>query len=203
MKRLDYLSTIAYSTKATLNHTFSRAQEAAELQGCFVECGIGAGAQIGAMALAAPGKQIYAFDSFEGIPMAGPHDKTQPGIGAHNGKGELVSSGISAHSIENVRGNLRKAGINDRNITYIKGWFQYTVPEFSKPIALLRLDGDLYESTKVCLQHLLPLVVLGGIVIIDDYSLEGCRKACDEFGLKGVIVPGSGGVMFFYKNDVT
>ena len=47
---------------------------------------------------------------------------------------------------------------------------------------MLRLDGDWYESTRVCLEHLHDLVVPGGFVIIDDYGYwEGCRRAVDEF----------------------
>lgn len=192
---MQKLYDIAYSFKVTVNHTYDCAMRAPE--GLCVECGVGAGAQIGAMLLA--GRTVIGFDSFEGIPMAGPHDTTQPGIGEHNGSGSLISSGIASHSTDNVLGNLHKSGISADSLTLVKGWFQYTVPEFRGDIALLRLDGDLYESTKVCLEHLLPQVVKGGIVIIDDYALDGCRKACDEYGLSGEIVEGSGGVMWFVK----
>ena len=68
---------------------------------------------------------------------------------------------------------------------YHIGWFQQTVPavhELIGPIAILRLDGDWYASTKVCLEYLFKNVVKGGIVIIDDYGYyEGCRRAVDEF----------------------
>ncbi len=47
-------------------------------------------------------------------------------------------------------------------------------------IAVLRLDGDLYDSTKVCLEQLEPLVSRGGWVIVDDFNLSGCRKAVLE-----------------------
>ena len=51
-----------------------------------------------------------------------------------------------------------------------------------KSISILRLDGDLYESTKVCLEYLYPKVTKGGFVIIDDYeNLDGCRKAVHEY----------------------
>ena len=64
---------------------------------------------------------------------------------------------------------------------YHPGWFHETVASMMQtPIAVLRLDGDLYESTKVCLEHLLPLVSPGGWVIIDDFDLSGARKAVLE-----------------------
>ncbi|MGE3153974.1 MAG: TylF/MycF/NovP-related O-methyltransferase [Nitrospiraceae bacterium] len=70
-------------------------------------------------------------------------------------------------------------------IHYHVGWFQDTlrvVPESIESIALLRVDGDWYESTKICLARLVPLVSPGGIVVIDDYGKwPGCRKALDEF----------------------
>jgi hypothetical protein len=49
-------------------------------------------------------------------------------------------------------------------------------------IAILRLDGDWYASTRVCLEHLYDKVVRGGFIIVDDYGCyEGCKKAVDEF----------------------
>ena len=65
------------------------------------------------------------------------------------------------------------------------GWFQETLralPAGFGAIALLRIDGDWYESTKICLDVLFPKVVSGGIVVIDDYGKwSGCREAVDEF----------------------
>lgn len=66
----------------------------------------------------------------------------------------------------------------------VKGMFQDTLPNYWNEIgdiAVLRLDGDWYESTKCCLEWLYDNVLDGGYVIIDDYNLVGCRKALDEF----------------------
>lgn len=199
---LEKLQQIAYSYPATLWNTFEMAINASVLPGVFIECGVGAGAQIGAMCLALQdlnvNKKVIGFDSFEGIPMAGPNDLTQPGIGPHKNNGELISSGITVHSVDNVRSNLKKSGVI-YPVELIKGWFQNTVPRWKGDIALLRIDGDLYESTKVCLHYLLPQVVNGGVVIIDDYALHGCRKACDEYGIKGVPVEDGHGPIYFIK----
>jgi len=63
-------------------------------------------------------------------------------------------------------------------------WFQDTVPEAAPKIgsiALLRLEGDLYDSTLICLRNLYPLVIKGGFVIIDDWGMVGCRRACQDY----------------------
>jgi hypothetical protein len=71
-----------------------------------------------------------------------------------------------------------------QNFTTVQGWFSETVPgyNFNEPIAVLRLDGDWYESTMVCLEHLYPLVVKGGLIVIDDYYMwDGCARAVHEY----------------------
>ena len=212
-KKLNQAASIAYSTKQTILNTYNLAKEMMQIEGCFVECGIGAGSQIMAMQLASQGsKEIYAFDSFEGIPMAGEHDETQPGIGEikHDKyaplRERLVSSGITSHSESSVVSNFNQFGISLENIHLVKGWFQDTLSGYDTgSISLLRLDGDLYESTMVCLENLYPLLVIGGVCIIDDYALEGARKAVrDYFNINGNIpkmieVDGGMGVEYFYK----
>ena len=70
-------------------------------------------------------------------------------------------------------------------VHYHKGFFQTTVPAAAGgigPIALLHLDGDWYDSTRVCLAHLYDRVVSGGLITIDDYgAYDGCRRAVDTF----------------------
>lgn len=187
--------TVAYSTQKGLKHGFLSAQWVAEhsIPGCVVECGVANGAQVGMMSrgLSDSGQRrvFHLFDSFEGIPMAGPNDAEQPGIGrpVHDVnaplRDRLVSSGVSAASQEQVLANLKAWGC-DHDYRLHKGWFQDTLPAASASIgsiALLRLDGDLYESTEVCLRLLGPLVSKGGLIVIDDYALAGCAKAVHEY----------------------
>lgn len=182
----------AYATMNGLRHGYLSAKYIADAKvpGAVVECGVAKGAQIGMMSRALrdanDARRFHLFDSFEGIPMAGPKDTEQPGIGAiqHDVNAPLCerlkSSGVSSCSAEQVAENLRKWGcVGD--FQYHEGWFQDTVPDFAEPIALLRLDGDLYESTMVCLEYLYPLVALGGLVVIDDYALGGCATAVNEY----------------------
>lgn len=177
-----------YSTEETLNFTYKVSNDLIKqnIEGCFIECGVAAGSQIGAMKQAImdnkSDKIIYGFDSFEGIPFATKNDTEQPGIGKIDKTklGILETTGISSHSVESVMENFKLWKLSLNNVFLIKGWFQDTIKDKSKEIdkiALLRLDGDLYESTKIPLEHLFKKVVKGGYVIIDDWNLAGCRKA--------------------------
>jgi hypothetical protein len=177
-----------YSSKETLQFTYDCAKMLLNTDGVFVECGVASGSQIGAMAECLKDnnqvRTIYGFDSFQGIPFAGEYDLDQPGIGAKDESklGLLESSGISSHSKQEVLNNFKRWGLSTDNLKLIEGWFENTIPGFEiEPIALLRLDGDLYSSTKVCMEHLFPKMVSGGILIIDDYLLPGSRKAINEF----------------------
>lgn len=220
---IENISHIAYSYKMTVWNTYDITKKCIDdgIPGVFVECGVGAGAQIAAMQLANQGsREIYAFDSFEGIPLAGVHDDSQPGIGKINHDpalpilDRLVSSGITSHSVDNVKKNITRLGYSINNITFIKGWFQDTIPKNDiKEIAVLRLDGDLYESTLICLQYLYPKVTKGGFVIIDDYSLPGARKAFEDYKKSDLwieytltiplnkVPPDANGVVWFQKQD--
>lgn len=192
--RLDPIWESAYTTRTGLKHGYLCAKYVSDhkIPGVIVECGVANGAQVGMMARAMDDagdqRAFHLFDSFDGIPLAGPHDADQPGIGKprHDVNAPLCerlkSSGISIGKLENVRANVAKWS-KWQSFTFHKGWFQDTLPALKDfpPIALLRLDGDLYESTAVCMQYLYPLVVDGGLIVIDDYGLPGCALAVDEY----------------------
>jgi hypothetical protein len=169
------------------------------LAGSFVECGTWKGGAVGLMALAnlAHGRErrpLHLFDSFESIPEP---DEAVDGAKA---AGEARASGggtqgrlVPICDFYQSKGTLQVnrqlleeiIGYEPQFLHYHPGWFQDTLPQVGPsvgPIAILRLDGDWYASTKVCLEHLFHQVVSGGFVIIDDYGCyEGCRKAVDEF----------------------
>jgi hypothetical protein len=191
---------VAYSTRETIENTkyFTDVVLNNNVPGVFVECGVAAGAQIGAMQeqlLKKEKRWIYGFDSFEGIPLASEEDDQQPGVPGpkpeikYKDKRELLrSSGITVHSKENVQIAIKKWFPNNYdNIVLVKGWFQDTLPLYTTVlkqlggIALLRLDGDLYESTRVSLENLYPLLNTNGILIVDDWELLGCKRACEEY----------------------
>jgi hypothetical protein len=162
--------------------------EAAGLPGAIVECGVFKGGTSGVMAAASSSaREIWLFDSFEGLPQPTEAD----GLKAHEYANGRSTGALSA--IDQCVGPLASVQelffdvlrVDPRRVQIRKGWFQETLPEARHevgPIAVLRLDGDWYESTRVCLENLYDLVPSGGFVIIDDYGYwEGCRRAVDEF----------------------
>lgn len=195
---LKYAEQIAYSSKEVLRFTFDQAVKYKDSPGVYVECGVAAGAQIIAMAAGAPNKTIYAFDSFEGIPLPSNKDDQMPGIKfltkeeqsklPNPGEQVLESSGATSVSLEDFFSHIRDSGIPEEtalNIFPVRGWFEEKVPAYAQHaidnIAILRLDGDLYNSTYVCLKYLYPKVIKGGLVIIDDWALPGCRQAVVDY----------------------
>lgn len=211
IKQIDkFMPVYSNPPKAAIYNTFLIASKCIKenVPGDFVECGVAAGAQIAAIAYACHKnldfRKIHLFDSFEGIPLAGPNDTQQPGITGpiqHNTNVKdlntlLVSSGIAAHSVEEVINNMKLWNIDTKNFIFHKGWFQHTLPKDEssiEKIAFLRLDGDLYESTKICLEYLYQKISKGGYIVIDDYILTGCKKAVDEYlakyNLNPTIIP--------------
>lgn len=182
-------SALGHRTSQEQTYDLARVVLARGIPGDFVECGVFAGSSCAIMARAImdhnfecqareqKGKtnaRVHLFDSFAGIPKPGPHDDPAQ-----------VREGEAACSLAQVRANMQRWGIPAEMLVYHEGDFGNSVPgsvaaRFVQQIAFLRLDGDLYESTKVCMEHLYPLVSKGGYVICDDYDLHGCRYALHE-----------------------
>lgn len=174
------------------------------IEGDLVECGTWKGGSVAVMAAAnmRHGRQrrrLHLFDSFKDIcepdakvdgakavaqmkaftkgKYTEAKGRLKPVVGFYDSMGGAAKVSDCRQVIEGVVGYPRPF------VVYHEGWFQETLPtaEIEK-IAVLRLDGDWYASTKVCLDHLFDKVVPGGFVVIDDYACyDGCRKAVDEF----------------------
>jgi O-methyltransferase len=191
LKALTWAKRIAYSSEETVMFSYEQAVKYKDSPGVYVECGVATGAQVIAMAAGAPDKIIYAFDSFEGIPLPSNKDDQMPGIRHLNdderkelpnpGEQVLVSSGATVHSLEVFLDNLENALGEVKNVCAVPGWFEETVQNFDEPISILRLDGDLYNSTYVCLKYLYPKVIKGGLIVVDDWGLPGCRQAVYDY----------------------
>lgn len=168
------------------------------IEGAVVETGCwrgGLGAHVATL-----GRKVWLFDSFEGLPALEEQDA------------------IDAERL-NIPLNLKVGFIKTDDFyareiaerlcvqpTIIRGWFCDTLPQYKEkigPIAILRLDGDTYASTKEALENLYEKVVPGGVIVIDDYdSWDGCRAALYEFFVRNNISPiikRGIGRPFFYK----
>lgn len=122
-------------------------------------------------------RRVWAADSFEGLPP--------PNTGKYPHDAGLDFSRITelAVPLEQVMNNFSRYGLLDDQVRFLKGWFRDTLPRAPvKRLAVLRLDGDLYESTMDALVSLYPRLEVGGYVIIDDYNdIAACRQAVTDY----------------------
>lgn len=120
-------------------------------------------------------RKIYVCDSFRGLP------KPDPAITQDKGD-TLHTFNFLAVSKKEVIQNFKKYNVLDSNIVFVEGWFKDTLPQLkNNKFAILRLDGDMYESTMDALSNLYEGLSVGGFVIIDDWILKNCREAVLDF----------------------
>jgi O-methyltransferase len=177
--------------------------ERKRIPGSLVECGVWNGGSAGIMAVAVEdSRDVWLFDSWEGLPEPGEIDTSVTGI--------RREKGWDLGSIDNVkRLFFHKLSVDQSRVHVVKGWFEETLPVHRRKvgaIALLHLDGDWYASIKRCLEELYDQVSPGGYVAIDDYGYwKGCKQAVDEFittrGLDVAIVDIDGNAIFFQKPE--
>jgi O-methyltransferase len=158
------------------------AQTVRATPGAVVECGVWRGGMSAGLAeILGPERSYVLCDSFQGLPDAQPidgqaaleyqSDPTHPEY--HDNCTAPEEAARSAMALSPAT-----------NVQFVAGWFEATVPHLhiDNPIALLRLDGDWYESTMTCLEHLYPRVAPGGLIIIDDYhTWDGCTRAVHDY----------------------
>lgn len=130
-------------------------------------------------------RRVFVADSFRGLPPPNTADYPQDAGDTHHTYEEL------AISREQVADSFRRFGLLDERVVFIEGWFSETLPTCPvEKLCVLRLDGDLYESTIVALKSLYHKVSPGGYVIIDDYLLGPCAQAVNDFRAeRGVTAP--------------
>ena len=121
-------------------------------------------------------RKVWVADSFQGLP---PPDAARYPADA----GDLHHTRTPlAIPLDEVKRNFSMYGLLDDQVRFLPGFFRDTLP--SAPIeklALLRLDGDMYEATIQSLENLYPKLSPGGVVIIDDYFLGSCRRAVEDY----------------------
>lgn len=155
----------------------------ANVPGDFVECGVWrGGASLFARgvlkALNVHDRKVHLVDSFEGLPKAS------------QAKDSDVWSDMNflKVSLEQVQEPFRQLGLLDHGVAFHKGYFQHSLPPLRKQlqasnrtIAVLRMDGDMFESTMDILYNLYDLVSVGGCIIIDDFTIHEAKEAVETF----------------------
>jgi O-methyltransferase/8-demethyl-8-(2,3-dimethoxy-alpha-L-rhamnosyl)tetracenomycin-C 4'-O-methyltransferase len=130
-------------------------------------------------------RRVFVADSFEGLPPPNP-DLYPADAGDQHYTFEPL-----AVSLEQVQANFAKYDLLDHQVVFLKGWFKDTLP--TAPVdrlSVLRLDGDMYESTMDALVALYDKVSPGGYIIVDDFVMAGCNKAILDFrAQRGIVEP--------------
>jgi O-methyltransferase len=152
------------------------------IPGDFIETGVWRGGCCILMrgilaAYGARDRKVYVADSFAGVPPP------RPDLYPADEGDTLHRHTELAVPLDVVKANFDRYGLLDDQVIFVEGWFSDTLPALQcDAFALLRLDGDLYESTELALRHLYPKLSPGGFVIIDDYGVApACRQAVHDY----------------------
>jgi O-methyltransferase len=122
-------------------------------------------------------RKVWVADSFAGLP------RPDPAKYAADKGDKHYKVDVLAVSLEQVQDNFRRYGLLDDQVVFLKGWFRDTLPTAPiERLAVLRLDGDMYESTMDGFVNLYHKVSPGGYVIVDDYhAVKACKAATHDF----------------------
>jgi hypothetical protein len=162
-----------------------------KIGGDIVECGVWRGGHLILARLLSPKRKCWAYDTFEGMTEPGPHDVKRSGHTAKELLDAKPNKRMSYASLTEVQDYFASEGVLDHSLVrFVVGDVAKTLLQpvnLPDKIAILRLDTDWYESTKIEMEILYPRLVKGGFLIIDDYGhWMGARKAVQEyFSLNG------------------
>ena len=121
-------------------------------------------------------RNVWVCDSFEGLPPPNPELYPADTGDIHHTLKDL------AIPLEQVQNNFARYDVLNDNVKFVKGFFKDTMPTIEvEKIAILRLDGDMYESTIDVLNYLYPRLSVGGYCIIDDYGIPSCAQAVHDY----------------------
>lgn len=144
-------------------------------------------------------RQVWVADSFQGLPPPNAEEYPQDTGDVHHTIDELKIS------LEQVKANFACYGLLDEQVHFLKGWFKDTLP--TAPItqlAVVRLDGDMYESTIDAMKALYPKLSVGGYLIVDDYCISSCAQAIHDYrnqhGISDEIIPIDGTGVYWRRS---
>lgn len=188
--RKDHLT---YLSIKCLNDLAEAVQEADRQQrpGQIIETGAALGGSAIIMALAkSTERKLRVYDVFGMIPPPSDKDgddvhRRYEKIAGHEAKGIGGETyyGYREDLLGEVTESFARYGVpvGPSNVELVKGYFEDTL-SVDGPVALAHLDGDWYESTMTCLRRIVPQLVPGGRIVVDDYyKWSGCRRAVDEY----------------------
>lgn len=153
------------------------ALEQRKVPGDFIEAGIWRGGAVILMralidAYGMTDRRVFAADSFAGIPM---------NLKGRNDPVDLWPDRWIA-PLDEVKQNIARFGLLDDRIVFVPGFFADSLKTLSgERFSLVRLDSDSYDSVETSLEHLYPLLSKGGVVILDDWHLDGCKAAVVDY----------------------
>lgn len=158
------------------------------IPGDFIEAGVWrGGASIFARAVmkayGCNDRKIWVADSFQGLPPPNPE------LFPLDEGCKLWRNQKLAISLDEVKRNFAQYDLLDDQVQFLEGWFRDTLPKAPiEHLAIIRLDGDMYESTMDSLQYLYPKLSKGGFLVVDDYyAIPACRNAVDDYRKKNGI----------------
>jgi O-methyltransferase len=153
---------------------------AEDIDGDLIEAGVWRGGvgilMRGVLAAYGSPRHVWLADSFQGLP---PPDEAFP----EDSESQAHRWDQLSVSLDEVRASFERYALLDEQVHFVEGWFRDTLPQLrGRQWALVRLDGDMYESTLQGLENLYDDLSPGGFLIVDDYgALEPCQRAVDEF----------------------
>lgn len=180
-----YLPRVYRQSIGRLFYVESMLQQIRGVEGDIVECGVSIGHGLLYFALLSElldrERQIWGFDSFAGFPQSTDPDSKQDGS-------YQVDRGDYATPTEMVHRVLADGRVSremlENNVHLVRGYFEDTLIDFDRPIALLHVDCDLHDSIMTCLNCLYDIVQPDGLIIFDEYldpNFPGAKRAVDSF----------------------
>lgn len=184
---------LTYVPKKALNDLFEAAVTAdrEDRQGVFLEAGCALGGSALVLAQAKdPTRPLFVHDVFGMIPPPSEadgedvHERYEAiKSGSSPGLGDDPYYGYESDLIGKVRDTFLRfeLPLEENSVHLVEGLFEDTIVG-DEPVALAHIDGDWYESVRICLERIGPRLVPGALMVIDDYDMwSGCRRAVDEF----------------------
>lgn len=194
MDKIALINTVKPYTglsRLSLEWFYDFAHEKVMVPGAVVECGVANGGSAVLLWHACGGgnRNLWMFDSWEGLPKPEAKDG---GRAISKWEHKINTQGDWCKGNEWLaRKTAYLADVPEERLHTVRGWFSDTLPEWASkvgPIAMLHLDADWYRSTLDCLTYLYPLLVSGGLLVLNDYGhWPGTDQACKEYGIDNML----------------